>query len=202
MDKKELLEIMLANSNLDSYHAKELERFFAERDDITAENFTRLFIEWCNSDDGKKAAAEIIQGLSKEQDAEIAIGLSSIWRKDYKRVRPDLPARFGAYAVIDNNTRLWGLLSEDNEEILPCIFDDVDVKLSGFFETHFKGNYYEFMILPKSFKPEIESWYHIFSGGAWGYYELEDYDTEDELDETTRQLVSLLSVRHALNQNP
>lgn len=199
MDKKELLDLLLAHTNLDSSQAKELERFFSERDDITVENFTQLFNEWRNSDDGKQAAAEIEDGLSKEKDAELMVGLSSIWRGDYKRFRPDSPARKGTHVVIDNITRLRGLLSEDGEEILPCIFDDVDVKLSGYLEVHFKGRYYAFMILSKDFKPRIKSYDYDFSGGAWGYYRLDEYDKYEELDETTRQLVSLLSVRHAPN---
>jgi len=144
--------------------------------------------------------------MNNSNDA-LQIGLTSIERNDYHLFKPDCRARYGSYVVIDNNTGLRGLLSEDNKEILPCIFDDIDVTMSGFVEVHFKGSYFEFMILSKDYKPKSRSERYDFNGGIW-YYSFEpNEEYRDEktgkvgarvrLDETTQLLISLLSVRHA-----
>lgn len=149
-----------------------------------------------------------IFSVSDEKEAKLIEGLTSIERGDIHRVRPDAKGRFGTYIVIDNETNLRGLISNDNEEVLPCIFDDVDVKSDGIIVVQFKGRYYSFTILSKDFKPDHGSESFVFYGGIW-YYQLgdnkiiENYENTGidysfvELDEITQKLISLLNVSHA-----
>ena len=148
----------------------------------------------------------IIPILDKE-DAKLVMGLTSIERGDFHLARPDLPGRFGARVVIDNEMNLRGLISNDNEEILPCIFDDVNVTLSAYIEVHFKGVYYEFSICPKGFKPrEGEALDDTFFSSKEWYFEIGPYEkvfdmetAQIKMDETTQLLFSLLNVKHGSN---
>lgn len=149
-----------------------------------------------------------IFSVSDEKEAKLIEGLTSIERGDIHRVRPDAKGRFGTHIVIDNETNLRGLISNDNKEVLPCIFDDVDVTLDGFIVVQFKRRYYSFTILSKDFKPDHGSDSFVFYGGIW-YYQLgdnkiiENYENTGidysfvELDEITQKLISLLTVSHA-----
>ena len=149
-----------------------------------------------------------IFSVSDEKEAKLIEGLTSIERGNIHRFRPDSKGCFGTHIVIDNETNLWGLISNDNEEVLPCIFDEVNVTLSGFIEVQFKRRYYSFMILSKDFKPDHGSDSFVFYGGIW-YYQLGDnkiiknYENTGidysfvELDEITQKLISLLTVSHA-----
>ena len=197
MKKEELKSIILENRNLDLFEKIMIERFFSLYDDITVENFNQRYIEWCNSFDGEVAAAKTKQVLSEEKDRKIEIGLTTIERGDYHFFRPNWPNVVGEYVVIDNNTGLWGLLSKTNEEILPCIFDDIYVKLDWLIIAHFKGTLYEFNILSLDYKPDPENFgkyrRYDFNGGIW-YYRLV---LKHEPDYATRQLISLLSTKHA-----
>ena len=140
-----------------------------------------------------------------EQDAKIQTGLTSADRGDYHIFRPDRPARSGAYVIEDNVTKLHGLASGDNDriEIMPCIFDSINIKLySPFIEAHFKGRYYEFSICSMAYVPE--EYEIVFNGGIW-LYKLCVFDSRDSSkiydpkcpDETTQQLIDLLNVNHA-----
>lgn len=210
MNKEELKSEILENLNLDPFRKAMIERFFSQKDVITEADFNQLYIEWCNSDDGKKAAAEIQKSLDKDKDYLIQIGLSSIKRKDYHLVNKFLEPRFGALIVVDNSTRLRGLLSENEEEILPCIFDHVDVKLDGLIEVYFKEKKYKFIILSQDYIPNDDFDDYVFNGTIW-YYLLDKKTIKNykntgreysyvELDETTDQLISLLNVKHSTKE--
>ena len=212
MTKEELKRVLLTHLNLDNYERAEIDRFFEVQDGITVENFTQLFNEWRESDDGKKTDNEILQIKSIVHDVKIQKGLTSISRGNYHKVRPDLKGRFGANVVVDNATKLRGLVSDDNEEILPCIFDNVNVTLSAFIETTFNERYYEFSImLSKDYRPSLHSDDYDFNGVIWHYRlrpnkEIDNYKGKGrtyayvELDETTQQLISLLNMKHATKQ--
>jgi hypothetical protein len=78
-----------------------------------------------------------------DKDQAIAKGMTTIDTGDYT-VRTNT-RRFDTYVVQDNETKLFGLVTVDNEEILPCIFDHVGVKLDGSIEVTYKMYYdYEF----------------------------------------------------------
>ncbi len=193
MKKEELKNLFLTHLNLDSYRRMEMERFLLEypEDDIDPENFNKLLSMWRESAAG--------------QDAKILVGLTSAGRGDYHIFRPDRPARSGAYVIEDNVTKLRGLASGDNDriEIMPCIFDLINIKLSSpFIEAHFKGRYYEFSIRSMTYVPE--EYEIVFNGGIW-LYELRVFDSRDSSkiydpkcpDETTQQLIDLLNVKHS-----
>lgn len=74
-----------------------------------------------------------------DKDQAIAKGMTSIDTGDYT-VRTNTK-RFDTYVVQDNETKLFGLVTVDNEEILPCIFDHVGVKLDGSIEVTYKMYY-------------------------------------------------------------
>ena len=139
------------------------------------------------------------------------IGLTSIERGDYYKVNPEMSGKLGAHVVVDNGTKLRGLVSDKGEEIMPCIFDKVNVTLSAFVETTFKGKDYVFNIMAKGYSPRLRYGNYDFNGGTW-YYRLEpnkkieNYKNTGktyayvELDETTQQLIALLNVKHAVKQ--
>ncbi len=78
-----------------------------------------------------------------DKDQAIAKGMTTIDTGDYT-VRTNTK-QFDTYVVQDNETKLFGLVTVDNEEILPCIFDHVGVKLDGSIEVTYKMYYdYEF----------------------------------------------------------
>lgn len=74
-----------------------------------------------------------------DKDQAIAKGMTTIDTGDYT-VRTNTK-RFDTYVVQDNETKLFGLVTVDNEEILPCIFDHVGVKLDGPIEVTYKMYY-------------------------------------------------------------
>ncbi len=77
-----------------------------------------------------------------DKDQAIAKGMTTIDTGDYT-VRTDTK-RFDTYVVQDNETKLFGLVTVDNEEILPCIFDHVGVTLDGSIEVTYKM-YYDYV---------------------------------------------------------
>jgi len=135
-------------------------------------------------------------GKINDYNERIDIGLTSISIGDYQLFKQNEYPRLGCLRVVDNETRLRGLISEDGEEILPCIFDDVDVKLDGIIEVHFKGRYYEFIIMADGFVPERSRTSFFFSKKC--FYEL---DMCNDADETTQQLITFLNVKHSINQD-
>lgn len=141
------------------------------------------------------------------------MGLTSIKRGNFYKVGTDLEGRFGAHVVRDNDSKLFGLVSDDGEEIMPCIFDDLSVRLSEYIETSFKGRYYEFMILPNSYRLDPKnSITDTFFGNIWFYRIGRNKTIRDErtgkeyrvleLDSNTQQLIELLCVKHAVPVRP
>ena len=146
-------------------------------------------------------------------DNAIQIGLTSIERGNFYKVRPDLEGSFGAHVVRDNDSKLYGLVTDDGEEIMPCIFDDLSVSLSAFIETHFKEQYYEFLILPNSYRPDPKMpRTDTFFGNIWFYRVEGNKIVRDErtgkeycaleLTPNMQQLIELLCVKHAVQVKP
>ena len=146
-------------------------------------------------------------------DNAIQIGLTSIERGNFYKVRPDLEGRFGAHVVRDNDSKLYGLVTDDGEEIMPCIFDDLSVSLSAYIETHFKEQYYEFLILPNSYRPDPKMpRTDTFFGNIWFYRVEGNKIVRDErtgkeyraleLTPNMQQLIELLCVKHAVQVRP
>jgi hypothetical protein len=50
-------------------------------------------------------------------DNKFQIGLTSIERGDYYKVSPEMTSKLGTHVVVDNTTKLRGLVSDDSEEI-------------------------------------------------------------------------------------
>lgn len=146
-------------------------------------------------------------------DSAIQIGLTSIERGNFYKVRPNLEGCFGAHVVRDNDSKLYGLVTDDGEEIMPCIFDDLSVSLSAYIKTHFKEQYYEFSILPNSYRPDPKMpRTDTFFGNIW-FYRVEgniivrnertgkEYRAL-ELTPNMQQLIELLCVKHAVQVRP
>ena len=115
--------------------------------------------------------------------------------------------------VRDNDSKLYGLVTDDGEEIMPCIFDDLSVSLSAFIETHFKEQYYEFLILPNSYRPDPKMpRTDTFFGNIWFYRVEGNKIVRDErtgkeycaleLTPNMQQLIELLCVKHAVQVKP
>lgn len=156
---------------------------------------------------------QITKYIMNNSDNAIQIGLTSIERGNFDKVRPDLEGCFGAHVVRDNDSKLCGLVTDNGEEIMPCIFDDVSVKLDAFIETRFKGQYYKFLILSNSYRPDPKKpSTDTFFGNIW-FYRVEGNKTVRdertgkeyralELTPNMQQLIELLRVKHAVEVRP
>lgn len=190
MTQEELKNILTMNVNLDPVALAELEMFFAEHNNVTENNFQSLLNEWRESENGKKANVMIAELLNADKDSKIQHGLSTIVNGNFSYVNKTRGKYWGTYVVYDNITRLRGLVTENGEEVLPCIFDYVSVKLDGFIEIGFLGSKYEFHFAPCKYKPK-ENWFCYGENSAY----IVDYK-EIYPSQKLQQLIDLLKVNH------
>lgn len=164
-------------------------------EDEEIEDFAALnkrYEEWSESKEGKKSNSVILQILSDETDAKIQIGLDSIAKGNYSKT--DSRPYLGTYTVQDNETKLWGLITEEGEEILPCIFERIHRHAAGPLEANFKNECFEVSICPESMRIDIESEpinddLEFFIYGRNGIYMLIDGNSSDDIAQELKQLL-------------
>ena len=197
MTQEEIKTILLTYSNFDEYGKAEIERFFSECAGITVENFQEKFLDWQNSESGKAASIKIEKELSSIRDTNILKGLTAIQRKDFVVLKNTR----GTYVVKNAETGLFGLITEQGEEILPCIFNYVSVKLGNRIDVGFKGIYmnptHEISFCDKELAlslahDDYDDRYGFTYGENGGFILW-----VETMDETTKQLIDLLSINHS-----
>lgn len=179
--------------NLNPAALAELEMFFAEHNNVNENNFSLLFNEWRESERGQKANAFIDRVLNYDIDSKIQHGLTSIEKGNFSYVNKTRGNYCGSSVVYDNITRLRGLIAENGEEILPCIFDSVSVRLGGFIEVRFKSTDYSFSFAACDYEPE-KGWFCYGENSAYMFSD--DYRLRKSPSPTFLQLEDLLKIRH------
>lgn len=190
MTQEELKTILTMNVNLDSVTRAELEMFFAEHNNVTVNNFQSQLNEWRESENGKKANAMITKRLNAEKESKIQHGLTTIEKGIFSYVNKT--NRFGTYVVYDKITGLYGLVTENGEEVLPCIFDSVSVKLDGFIEVKFLGSSYDFMFSACEYEPKEDR----FCYGENSAYIVCHKHRRDTQEQKLQHLIDLLKINH------
>lgn len=192
MTQEELKKLLTMSVNLNPAALAELEMFFAEHNNVNEKNYKSLLNEWRESEKGKNANAMIVQVLNAEKDSKIQLGLTTIENGNFSYVNKIHGNYLGTYVVYDNITRLRGLITENGEEVLPCIFDSVSVKLDGFIEVRFKGADYELMFSACDYEPKEGR----FCYGGNSAYILTNYMYKRNPSPTLQQLVDMLKKNH------
>lgn len=200
MDNENVLEFLFSHLSLDSFQNTTMKSFYTKHKNngITLENFQERYNEWLKSDEGQQVCKEIRQKKSAEEDAKIQKGLTSIERGNFHILQNTHQQR--TYVVRDNETNLYGLITDDNnKEILPCIFTDINVHVGGYTEASFKGNKYEFSTFWGTTKQMTEEKRKSMSDRLFIYAETNVYNIY-HLDDSpiTKKLVELLKVNHSL----
>lgn len=196
MTQEELKSIILKNVNLDACGKAEIERFFSEREGITTDNCMEKLLMWRRFQPVgtvfSSRAEEVILDLIK--DPLIKNGLTAISRGDYSVLEDT--RRLGTYVVKNNETGFYGLITESEEEILPCIFDSINVSLDWFLDLVFKGRKFEGGIRFNRNLPRYKK-YHFWYGNEGGYY-INAFDVEEGSPRwrCLQQLVDLLNANH------
>ena len=199
MTQEEIKTLLLTHLNLDEFRKAETERFFSECAGITLENYQEKFLDWQNSKSGKVASIQIEKELSFKRDINIRKGLTAIQRKDYVVLYNT--HRRGTYVVKNAETDLFGLITEQGEEILPCIFNTVSVKASNYIEVGFKGFYmnptHHLSFCDKELAlsltyDDYDDRYGFTYGDNGGLILF-----VDQMGEATKQLIDLLSINHS-----
>lgn len=192
MTQEELRNLLIMRHNLNPAALAELEMFFAEHSNVDEKNYKSLLNEWHESEKGKNANAMIVQVLNAEKDSKIQLGLTTIEKGNFLYVNKTRGNYLGTYVVYDNITRLHGLITENGEEVLPCIFDSVSVKLDGVIKVRFKGADYELMFSACDYEPKEGR----FCYGGNSAYILTNYMYKRNPSPTLLQLVDLLKKNH------
>lgn len=117
-----------------------MEQFINETDDLTIDNFMDKYYAWVDSGKNKKAFEKVHSEVVAEEDAKIKVGINAISHNDYTPSNdPDTLKRFNMDRVRCNSTGLYGIITANGEEIVPCIFEYINIHLDGYIETVFKG---------------------------------------------------------------
>ena len=153
MTDQELKNILTMRVISDPAALAEMEMFFAEHSNVNESNFQSLQDAWRESERGKKANAMIAELVNADKDSKIQHGLTTIEKGAFSYVNKTRGKCLGTYVVYDNITRLRGLVTEKGEEVLPCIFDSISVKLDGFIEVMFCGSDYDFIFSAGEYEP-------------------------------------------------
>ena len=140
MTKEELKNAIFSGVNLDRYRRASMEKFIDETDGLTIDNFMEKYYEWVDSGKNKKVFEQVHNNVMDEYDAKIKTGINAIRNNDYTpRNDSDALQRFKIDTVRCNSTGLVGIITDDGEEVLPCIFQSINIHLDGFIEAEFKG---------------------------------------------------------------
>lgn len=204
MKKDEFIALVVRKTFLSSAALAEIEMFFADHEDIDIRNYQSVLDEWRESEAGKRANTMIQQVIDAEKDEKIKYGLTAIERGNYSYVNSARGRCLGTYVVYDRITRLRGLITENEEEVLPCILDDISVHLDGYTDVTFKNKQYTIDLLAS----RVNRHSIAFSYKNGGSYVLRPNKkrrdqktgkvyTTMELDEVTQQFIDLLNVHHS-----
>lgn len=98
----------------------------------------------------KKCFEQVRGEVWDEYDAKIKIGINAISNNDYNSNNDsDTLMRFKIDRVRCNSTGLNGIITADGEEVVPCIFDYINIHLDGYVEAVFKGIDYNLMFVSR-----------------------------------------------------
>lgn len=140
MTKEELKKAIFSGVNLDRSRRASIEQFIDETDDLSTDNFMEKYYEWVDSGKNKKAFEQVREEDLDEDDAKIKIGINAIHNNDYTPANnPDSLMRYKIDSVRCNSTGLNGIITADGEEVVPCIFENINIHLDGIIEAEFKG---------------------------------------------------------------
>jgi hypothetical protein len=168
MTQEELKSIILNNVNMDANGKAEIERFFSECEGITAENCREKLWRWRMLEPvGTIFYSSTEAAIRDLKDPMIKKGLTAIQRGDY--VVYENTHRLRTYVVENEDTKYLGLITESKEEILPCIFDSVNVSLDWFLDLVFKGQKFEGGLRFNRDLPQYKK-YGFWYGNEGGYY--------------------------------
>ena len=195
MTQEELKSIILKNVNLDVSGKAEIERFFSECEGITAENCRQKLWAWRMREPvGTVFSSSTEEAMRDLKDPLIKKGLTAIQRGEY--VVYENTHKLGTYVVENEDTNYLGLITESNEEILPCIFDSVNVSLDWFLDLVFKGQKFEGGLRFNRNLPQYKK-YCFWYGNEGGYY-IDALGVEEGSPRWRRmqQLIDLLNANH------
>lgn len=195
MTQEELKSIILNNVNLDASGKAEIERFFSECEGITAENCMEELWMWRRLEPVGTVfpsnTEEVIRDLN---DPLIKNGVTAIQRGDFGVL--ENTRKLGTYVVKSNEAGFFGLITESEEEILPCIFDSIIVSLGWELDLVFKGQKFEGSL---SFNRKLPrgDYYGFWYGNEGGYY-IEALDVKEGSPRwrCLQQLIDLLNANH------
>lgn len=192
MTKEKFKDVLFTHVNLDPYRKATYEKFFEEEDDITAKNFEQKYCEWkeANSEKIKKIYEKVRKEELGRKDALIEIGKAAIQNKDYT-ARNEI--RFGLAVVRCNKTGLRGIVTTEGEEVLPCIFDSINIHIDGYIETFFKGVKFNFGIVYREKGDKYDGRHGIIYYGKSGAIRL-NIDADEQPEDVTKELAVLLGL--------
>lgn len=200
MTQEELKSIILNNVNMDANGTEEIERFFSECKGITAENCLEKLWRWRMLEPvGTVFSSSTEEAMRDLKDPLIKNGVTAIQRDDYSVF--ENTRRLGTYVVKSNETGFFGLITESKEEILPCIFDSVNVSLDWFLDLVFKGQKFEGGLRFNRDLPQYKK-YGFWYGNEGGYY-IDAIDVEEGSPRwrCLQQLIDLLNENHRCVDN-
>ena len=201
MENTDVLEFLFSHLNLNDFEYATMKSFYTKHknEGVTLNNFKKKYEEWLESDEGLQVCREEKQRESAREDAQIQKGITSVERGNF-HILPHSHQRL-TYLVRDNETNLYGLVTDDDikEEILPCIFTDINVHLDGFIDVTFKGHNYEFTFwgttkdLTKVDRKSMSDRYFV-------YAETKVYTMIHIIEDSpiTKKLRELLKVNHSV----
>lgn len=202
MTQEELKTEILSDTTMDPISKKMLLKFLEVTTGVTDENISCLYQQWESSDDGKMAFISLMKETWQDKDNQIQCGLTAIERGDYIVFENTL--RLGTYVVRNQETRLLGLVTTNHEEIMPCIFDELNVHLDWLIETRFKGRPFTLQFVKN--RESLPTIHYDFVFGEKGAYFLEarpkfDIETKQRIhdpkgDYIEQQLIDLLNQKH------
>lgn len=110
------------------------------------------------------------------------------------------------YVVLDRESHLWGLVTENKEEILPCIFANVYVTFDWFVEVTFVGHKYSFAFNSKDSFSKLkdrdlshQKGCFLYMDGESKTYEItNEFDYRGDNNPLEQKLFELLNVKHRL----
>lgn len=168
--------------------------------EISALNYRDHYERWFNSYSGKLTLVGLFNKTSKaEVFARLQRGLTSIERDTF--IVLENTHSLGTYVVLDRESHLFGLITENKEEILPCIFSNVYVAFDWFVEVAFVGHKYSFSFNSKdnfSNQNSQKGCFQYMDGEAKTYEITNEFDYRGSDNPLEQKLFELLNEKHKL----
>ena len=157
MTKEELKTAIFSGVNLDTYRRASMEKFIDRTEDLTIENFMEKYQDWINSGKNKEVFEQVHNERLDEYDAKIKIGINAITHHDYTpRNDQDTLLRFNLDRVRCNSTGLYGIITAEGDEVVPCIFESIEIHLDGVIDAVFKDLIFTLMTVNRAAAESLE----------------------------------------------